>query len=199
MNAESKRDWSLVIAGAALVILGVVFLMSPLMTLVTIAMVAGIGLVAVGIVDTISYFRFRKEWDLSGWNLAYAVFDILLGAALLLHPLISAAVLPWVVGVFLAIYGILEIVAAVEIRSSGSEVQVDVMEELENGLVSSVSYSRGWGWVLFGGIAAILCAMLFFFLPASFAIALSAFLVVRGATLAAYGVSAGYAAHAAKA
>lgn len=195
MNAESKRDWSLVVAGAALVILGLIFLMSPVLTLVTIAMVAGVGLVAVGILDAVSYFRFRKEWNLSGWNLAYAVFDIILGGALMLHPLVSAAVMPWVVGVFLAIYGILEIIAAVEIRN-GKEVDVSTVEEFSDGMISAVSYSRSWGWVLVGGIGAILCALLFFFLPATFAIALAAFLIVRGATLAAYGVSAGYAARA---
>lgn len=195
MNAESKRDWSLVIAGAALVILGIVFLMSPMATLVTIALVAGIGLLAVGILDGVSYFRFRKEWSLSGWNLAYAVFDILLGIALILHPLVSAAVMPWIVGVFLAIYGVFEIIAAVEIRN-GKEIDVTTVEELDDGLIAATSYSRSWGWALAGGIGAILCALMFFFLPATFAIALSAFLIVRGATLAAYGVSAGYAARA---
>lgn len=192
MTTESKHDWSMVIAGVALIVLGAVFLASPALTLITVAMVAGVGLIAVGIIDAISYFRFRKEWKLSGWNLAYAVCDILLGGALLLHPLVSAAVFPWLVAAFLVAYGVMEIITAVQMRSSGAEVQVDVVEDLGTGLPVEASYSRGWGWVLFGGIAAILCAILFFALPATFAVVLSAFLVVRGATLAAYGVSTGY-------
>lgn len=187
MDAQGKRDWTLVVAGVALIVLGVVFLMSPAMTLVTVAVVAGVGLVAAGVLDLISYARFREEMSMSGWVLAYAICDILLGAALLIHPLVSAAVVPWLVGACLLAYGAFELVAAWRIRSGGSAMRVDMAREL--GIAVAEDATRGWGWVLFGGVVAIACALAFFFLPATFAIVLSAFLVARGAMLIAYGAS----------
>lgn len=187
MNEGSGRDWSLVVAGIALVILGIVFLFSPTMTLVTIAVVAGIALVAVGLVDLVLYLRYRHERGISGWAVAYAVCDILLGAVLLIHPLVSAAVIPWLVGVCLIAYGVLEIVAAWRIRSTGLRIRVDMARSLGVGMATSTA--EGWGWVLAGGIAAIVCGLLFFFVPAVFAVILSAFLIARGAMMAAYGVS----------
>lgn len=186
MDATGKRDWSLIVAGIALVIVGVVFLFSPAVTLVTLAVVAGVGLLAVGAVDLVSYIRFREEWGLSGWPLAYAICDLLLGAVLLIHPLVSAAVLPWLVAIALAVYGVFEIVAAVRIRNGGTRMKV----EMKSGSGVDVAFDTkdAWGWALFGGIAAIACALLFFFFPGTFAIVLAAFLIVRGVMLAVYGV-----------
>lgn len=189
MNAASKHDWGMVLAGLALVILGVVFLMAPGLSLVTIAALAGGMLIAVGVVDAILYFRHRKERGLTGWALAYAALDILLGIALFAHPLISASVIPWIVGIFLTVYGVLEIVAAWRMRKGASSMRIGTVRELGVGVASDPS--EGWGWVLFGGVLAILVALTFFFIPAAFILFLSFYLVARGVMLAVYGLIVG--------
>lgn len=160
MDIKVGRNWGLFAAGIALVIIGFVLLMVPGLTLVSIAVIAGCMFLAAGIVDAYAYFKYREAEGLSGWALAYAVCDIILGALFIVHPIASAVVIPWVMGIFVVAYGIFEIVAAVRFRDA----------------------LPGWGWVLFAGIA-------FFLWPGTFALFLGFFLMARGVQMAVYGVS----------
>ena len=111
----------------------------------------------------------RKAEGLSAWAVVYAICDIILGFLLLVHPLLFAAVIPWVVGVFFVAFGIMEIVLAV--RARGGSV-------------------NGWGWLIFSGIVSILCGLMFFVSPESFSIFLSVFVLMRGISMIYYGWNA---------
>lgn len=167
MDIKVGRNWGLFAAGIALIIIGFVLLMVPGLTLVTIAVVAGCMFLAAGIVDAWAYFKYRKSVGLSGWALAYALCDIVLGVLFIIHPIASAVVIPWVMGIFVIAYGIFEIVAAVRFHSVLS----------------------GWGWTLFAGIVSVLCGIAFFVAPGTFALFLGFFLMARGVQMAVYGVS----------
>ena len=166
MDIKVGRNWGLFAAGIALIIIGFVLLMVPGLTLVSIAIVAGCMFLAAG-VDAYAYFRYRKSEGLSGWALAYATCDIVLGVLFIVHPIASAVVIPWVMGIFVSAYGIFEIVAAVRFRNELS----------------------GWGWTLFAGIVSVLCGIAFFVAPGTFALFLGFFLMARGVQMAVYGVS----------
>lgn len=166
MDVKTRRDWGMFFLGIALVIIGFVFLAVPGITLVAVTSVAGAFLVVAGGFDIYAYARYRDEMDLDGWTIAYAICDIVLGAVLLLHPVFFSAVIPWVAGVFMAAYGIFELVLAA--RSKGS---------------------AGRGWVVFNGIVSILCALAFFLVPASFVVFLAFFLICRGVVMAVCGVT----------
>ena len=116
------------------------------------------------------YVRFRRAMDLSGWVLAYAVLDIVLGLMFLLHPLALSGVIPWVIGAFLLVFGIFEVVAALRVRRLGTSL---------------------WGWMLFSGIVEALCGLTFFLAPATFVVFLALFVVMRGVSLIVYGWNAG--------
>ena len=109
MDIKVGRNWGLFAAGIALVIIGFVLLMVPGLTLVSIAVIAGCMFLAAGIVDAYAYFKYREAEGLSGWALAYAVCDIILGVLFIVHPIASAVVIPWV---------IFEIVAAVRFHDA---------------------------------------------------------------------------------
>ncbi|MBR3689903.1 MAG: DUF308 domain-containing protein [Eggerthellaceae bacterium] len=190
MSTVGKRDWGMVAAGVALAIVGVVFLVSPALTLVTLAVVAGVALFAIGLVDAILYFRYRKDRKLTRWALAYAAIDMVLGFALLIHPLVSAAVIPWIVGAFLVVAGVFDIIAAWQMHRGKDVLRIEAVSDL--GVDMVIDESEGWGWVLFGGILAIAVAATFFLMPASFALFLSFYLVVRGIMLAIYGLTANH-------
>ncbi len=152
MDIKTGRNWGLFAAGIALVLIGFVLLMV---------------LLAAGIVDGYAYFKYRKAEGVTGWALAYAVCDVILGVLFIVHPLVSSVVIPWVLGVFVMAYGIFEIVAAIR---------------LDRDL-------PGWGWVLFTGIASLLCGFAFIVAPGTFALFLGFFLMVRGVQMAVWGVT----------
>ena len=128
MDIKPGRNWALFAAGIALIIIGFILLMVPGLTLVTIAIVAA------GIVVGWAFFRYRKSAGLSAWALAYAACDLILGVLFIAHPVASAVVIPWVMGIFVIAYGVFGIVASVRLR--------EVLP--------------GWGWVLFSGIVSVL-------------------------------------------
>ena len=90
-----------------------------------------------------------------------------MGVLFIVHPVASAVVIPWVMGIFVVAYGIFEIVAAVRFHS----------------------VLPGWGWVLFAGIVSLFCGIAFFLWPGTFALFLGFFLMARGVQMAVYGVS----------
>lgn len=167
MGMAKKRDWGLVVAGVLLVLCGIFFVFAPGLTLVTMTAFAGAAFLVSGVFDIVSYIRFRKVADLSGWALAYAILDIVIGLMFLVHPLALAAVIPWIIGLFFIIFGVFEIVGSFKIKkATGSSL---------------------WGWMLFSGIVGALCGVLFFVFPASFVIYMAAFVIMRGISLAIYG------------
>lgn len=169
MDATKSHDWGLIVAGVLLIICSFVFFFWPGLTLVSLAAIAGAAFLVAGIFDIIAYIRMRKAEGLSAWAVVYAICDIILGFLLLVHPLLFAAVIPWVVGVFFVAFGIMEIVLAV--RARGGSV-------------------NGWGWLIFSGIISILCGLMFFVSPESFSIFLSVFVLMRGISMIYYGWNA---------
>lgn len=189
MNTAAKRDWGMIVSGIALVIVGLVFLVVPGLTLVAIAVVAGIALLAMGIVDLIAYIRYHKALDLSGWALAYALASIVLGAAFVLHPLISASVIPWLAAACVAAFGVIEIITAIRLRSGKPRLDVHIASS--TGLDFATSSNVAWGWMLFSGIVALICAVAFAAVPESFAMFLAFFLMMQGIMTIAHGSEAG--------
>lgn len=170
MDMTKKHDWGLIVAGILLIICAGFFVVAPGLTLVTITAIAGAAFLVSGIFDIINYVRFRKVMDLSGWALAYAILDIIIGLMFLLHPLAFAAVIPWVIGAFFLVFGVFEIVGSFRIKKTGLSM---------------------WGWMLFSGIVSALCGLTFFFAPAAFSIFLSVFVLMRGISMIVYGWNAG--------
>lgn len=169
METQNKRDWGLIVTGVLLIVLGAVFMFAPVGTLVTITVIAGAFFLVGGIFAIINYIRFRKDQHSTGWAIVYGVLDILVGLMFLIHPLAMAAVIPWVIGIFVLVFAIYEIIAAFRVKKAGASF---------------------WGWVLFSGILSALLGILFFVYPTTFVYYIAFFLLVRGLTMIMYGWSA---------
>ncbi|MEG2368883.1 MAG: DUF308 domain-containing protein [Raoultibacter sp.] len=167
---EKKWDWGLIVAGVLLTVCAGVCAFFPGLTLVTIAAVAGAGFLISGIGDVIFYVRFHKTMEMSGWALAYAALDIILGLMFLLHPMAFASVIPWVVSFGFLLFGIFEAVVAVKAKGLGAPM---------------------WGFSLFSGIVNVLCAIALFMFPASFALFIAFFALWRGISLVVQGITVG--------
>lgn len=167
-TSQKKRDWGMIACGVLLVISAFVIMLWPGMTLVTLAIIAGVMFLFAGGADLSQYFRVRGSVDGAGWILVNAILDIILGAMFIIHPIAAAEVLPWLAGMFVIFYGVMAIVASIGIRNMGSV----------------------WVLMLLNGILSIVIGILFFVNPAYFVWFLGFFLAWRGAMMCAYGFMA---------
>lgn len=162
MDTTKKHDWGLIVAGVLLLICGGIFAFAPIESLATLTIFAGAFLLVAGIFAIINYFRFRKSGNASGWTVFYGILEIILGLMFLVHPVIFAAVTAWVIGIFVVVLGVYEVIAAFRVKKFGSTI---------------------WGWILASGIVQILLGICFFVAPASLAIFIALFLLMHGINL----------------
>lgn len=161
------RNWGLFVMGLLVAICGFVFLFWPGASLIVITQIAGALLIVAGVFDFVAYAQDRKYGTETGWAIVNGVCCILLGLLFLVHPVVSASVLPFLIGVFVLIYGIISIIAAFGMRGLGPI----------------------WGFMLANGLVALLCGIMFIAMPASFVIFLGIFMIMRGITMCVYGVT----------
>ncbi len=167
MDSAGRANWGLVILGICFFVIGLAFLFMPGITLVTIAIIAGISLLASGIYGFVIYFTKKNELDMSGWVIAYSLCDLLMGVIFLLHPVLTAAMLPWIGGVVLIVAGALEVFAAFGLRGGGLAT----------------------GGVFVNGAFAVICGIAFLILPWAFVYFIAFFLIARGVMLVLYGLT----------
>ena len=106
MNTKTERNWQLIVAGILFIIFGLVCAFFPGLTLASIAFIVGAAFVVSGVVNIATFIRDRDLLGFSGWILAYGILDVLIGAMFVIHPFAFAAVLPWVIGAFVLVFGI---------------------------------------------------------------------------------------------
>lgn len=167
-QTKKEKNWSLIVPGALLIIFGALCAFYPGITLLSVTFVAGAGFIFAGIVNIVSYARECKIMGLSGWYVVYGILDILVGLMLLIHPFATAYVIPWLIGSFVIVYAIIEIVSIVSLRRTLGPI---------------------WGLGLASAILSLLVGFCFFIFPETLAIFIALFAVIRGATLIAAGWS----------
>ena len=119
MNTKTERNWQLIVAGILFIIFGLVCAFFPGLTLASIAFIVGAAFVVSGVVNIATFIRDRDLLGFSGWILAYGILDVLIGAMFVIHPFAFAAVLPWVIGAFVLVFGIYEVVATFMVKRAG--------------------------------------------------------------------------------
>ena len=160
MNTKTERNWQLIVAGILFIIFGLVCAFFPGLTLASIAFIVGAAFVVSGVVNIATFIRDRDLLGFSGWILAYGI----------LHPFAFAAVLPWVIGAFVLVFGIYEVVATFMVKRAGLPL---------------------WGWMLFSGVISIVIGFMFFSMPEMLALFIALFALLRGVDLIVVGANAG--------
>lgn len=130
--------------------------------------ILGAGFLVSGILDLVGYVRLKGNLftSPSPWMIVYAILDIIIGIMLLLHPIVFAGVVSWLVGIFVVAFGVIEVIGAVQLHKFSMPM---------------------WGWMVFSGIVDILCGVVFFVYPAMLAVFLAVFVIMRGVSLIMYG------------
>lgn len=169
MNTKTERNWQLIVAGILFIIFGLVCAFFPGLTLASIAFIVGAAFVVSGVVNIATFIRDRDLLGFSGWILAYGILDVLIGAMFVIHPFAFAAVLPWVIGAFVLVFGIYEVVATFMVKRAGLPL---------------------WGWMLFSGVISIVIGFMFFSMPEMLALFIALFALLRGVDLIVIGANA---------
>lgn len=165
-SVKRGADASLILGGILVFIAGLIIFAMPGISLVTIALIAGIMFLIGGISEFIAYFRLRKTVaSVSGWTIVNAICDVILGILFLIHPVVTSEIMFWVLGIYAIVYGVFAI-------------------------ASSFALTRvsGWWVMLLWGIVAVLCGFTFIMNPSTFLLFLAILLVMRGITLVVYGI-----------
>lgn len=104
-NAISKNWYMLLIKGIIMILLAILIFMSPAGALLTYVIYIGIGFSITGIVRIIQGFQAKGVTESWKWIVFEGVIDLFLGFVLMAHPGVTAAILPWLIGFWAAIYG----------------------------------------------------------------------------------------------
>ena len=142
-----------IIAGALLIIAGVICLMNPGTALLTMSLYLGISMLFSGVIDIVIFAKGKRYMAGSGWFLAAGILPQLLSLFLLFHQTFTMLTLPYIFGMWLLFSGISKFVNSFELR------RLNV---------------RGWGWFTALGILLALVGFFSFFDPVSELLALSA-------------------------
>jgi uncharacterized membrane protein HdeD (DUF308 family) len=105
--------WMTLIAGIAMIFVGLLLLSAPAATTAVLVQLLGWYWLVDGILRLVSIFLDRAGW---GWKLCMGILGIILGIAVIQHPLVSTILVPtglvFAVGFMGMAIGILEVIAA---------------------------------------------------------------------------------------
>ncbi len=163
----NKSDWGLFFGGVLVALCGIAVIFWPGATLELLAIVAGVGFLVAGVFNFATWIRTHNYLKGSGWTLANAICDVILGIMFLVHPLVGAGVITFLVGCFAVAYGAFAIASSFSLRRVADT----------------------WWIMLLNGIMSILCGWFFIFSPEFFAIFLGVFVVMQGVTMSIYGIA----------
>ena len=135
MRGLQKLWWFTLLRGIILVLLAFFVFRHPVNAILGVAVYIGVSLLLTGIIQTGVSFATRDIIPNWGWALAGGLIDILFGFVLLSNPVLTAASLPFVVGFWIIVSGIMSFVDAFQSRKEGNSL---------------------WGLGLLGGLLSIL-------------------------------------------
>jgi uncharacterized membrane protein HdeD (DUF308 family) len=166
-TGRSSKDWGLVGGGIVVFLFGIVCFIWPGLPMLTIVMVAGAALIVAGVFDIFSWIHAKKIGGASGWALANGICNIVLGFLFLVHPIIASDVIIVLVGWLMIAYGVFALVSAMGLRGTG-----------------------GLWWMMCAmGVVSLVCGLMFLIAPALFMYFLGALLLMRGITMASFGLT----------
>jgi uncharacterized membrane protein HdeD (DUF308 family) len=119
----------LFISGAASLVLAVLCFKSLTNTILLLAIWIGIGFIFRGVAEATSAIG-DPETPGRGWQIFLGIINVIAGVIVMSYPISSLGTLTLVVGIWLIILGVIEIIASFGIRKAGNEVRTAVGEAL---------------------------------------------------------------------
>lgn len=114
-----KPWWLLLVGGLLFLVLGFVSLAYPMTALLSVALYIGLIALATGIMSLAFAFSNMSAGGWS-WRLFEGIVDVLFGLVMLIHPMISAALIPVIIGIWVFIRGLMYLIDALSWRRNRS-------------------------------------------------------------------------------
>lgn len=141
-----KHWWLSLIVGLGAVVVGFIILVHPAASYYTFAIWLGIVVLISGIAGLVQSFSSKNYFLRRGWLILASVADIIIGLLLMFNSLLSAVVLPILLGAWLLYRGCAMLVQGFDLRSYGV---------------------RDAGWVIFYAAVVIAIAIAVLWMPSS--------------------------------
>ncbi|MGA3015422.1 MAG: DUF308 domain-containing protein [Bacteroidales bacterium] len=139
------KHWYLsLILGIIFIFVGIWVLMTPVSSYFTLSILFSVTIFVSGISEIIYSITNRKEISNWGWVLAGGIIDLLFGLWLIASPLLSIAILPFVVAFILMFRSMMGIGFAFDLKDFAGS---------------------GWGWLLTLGILGLLFSFILLWNP----------------------------------
>jgi uncharacterized membrane protein HdeD (DUF308 family) len=139
-----KNWWLLLIAGLIFILAGIIILVHPLSTFLTVAVFFGIAILMGGIVKIIFAISNRNHHQSWGWTLISGIISVVIGLVLANNPAISLVILPFILGFYVLYAG-------------GMLISM--------GIHGQHMHLTGSGWIIFGGVITLLLGLGILFNP----------------------------------
>lgn len=146
LKSAVKNWWVSLIIGILFVAMAIWMMFDPKDTYAAISIVFSIMMFASGILEIT--FAVSNKDNLSGWGwyLAGGIIDLLMGLILICLPVVSMAVIPFLIAFWLMFRGFSAAGFSLDLQRYGS---------------------KDWGWYLVFGILAIICSVSIIWVPAA--------------------------------
>lgn len=104
-NKEYKPYWGDILLGIVLIMFGIYFYNNPVTTIVGLVQFLGFFWIIIGIFNLLTIFI--KDEQSRGWRMLKGIFDIILGLIVIYYPFFSAIIIPTILLLILAIWGLI--------------------------------------------------------------------------------------------
>lgn len=120
MKEAFKYWWLVLIKGIILILLAFLVFANPVGALVGLALYIGIALMFTGVFLIAAALSLRKTEEGWGWRLAEGILDVVFAFILLSNPGVTAAVFPFVIGIWIMVYGIFNFADSFRVKKEGA-------------------------------------------------------------------------------
>lgn len=140
-----KNWWASLLLGIIYVIVAFCLMFAPLSSYVALSIIFSISLLISGILEIMFAITNRQRVSSWGWYLAGGIIDLILGIYLVVYPLVSMEVIPFIIAFWLMFRGFSAAGYSIDLKRYGT---------------------REWGWYMAFGILAIICSFIILWQPA---------------------------------
>lgn len=144
IGLQVKNAWTSLLMGILYVAVAVCLLLAPMSSYVALSVIFSISILISGLMETLFAISNKQRLSSWGWYLAGGLIDLLLGIYLVVYPLVSMEIIPFLVAFWLMFRGFTLCGCSADLRRYGT---------------------REWGWYLAIGILTIVCSVLILWQP----------------------------------